>query len=832
MKRSDPLLAFSLILATGSLISDSARSQDPPPRLSDGLALPSQNLASTDDSTAVGLNPANLAFRPGAEGRVSWTHTGEDAQLPVRGVSLNAAGSAWILGTGLQADWFFPPAASPAPFVQGDEAFQYGWVRWGSAVRFRQVAAIGTTFAWSHGSNLALDGHFTMTTALTVRPHALLSVAAVARDWYSAPNAQGQTIDASVDLGLALRPLGGDRVLEIGGTASYMADNARWAPGITLAADIPWLGRFHAGARMLDTGTKEVIANASVDMNIDRVMLRAGAVFGPALSNKGGAFHASAALRSYRETVGVTLPSRVVRLRIHQTPSVRQHVKLLRRLWKIADKKEIEGVLLEIRATPSPTLAHAEELVDAIGLLRQQGKKVLCHLEDATGRTLFVCAAANRIAMNPAGGLRFAGLSSRRLYLGGMLKKLGINADFVRIGAHKLAPEQFADGPSKIALQDRSHILRRIEALYVDGIARGREISRGQLRQVLAGGPYLATEAQAAGLVDQLVYQDEIERYVEDMVGRRVRVVDDAPVSEVATRWRHSSRVAVVYLHGTMIDGKSRTIPGLGIRLAGSRTVANALARARKDRSVHAVVLRVETGGGSSVASDVILREAQLCAKEKPLIVSMGGSAASGGYYASVAGKKIFANRSTITGSIGIFYGKVDVSGLLSKLGIKSHSLRSAPRADAESIFRPFTDAERRVLGVKVKQIYDLFVARVAEGRSMTPKAVDALARGRVWTGLGASTRGLVDDVGGFRQALALARRLGDLPNDSPIVELPVETPTLLGQILKLGGLQVKGSDLLWLPPQLRSAATALAPLLLVDQHKPMALSDMAVPGP
>ena len=328
MKRRGPLLAFSLMLTAGSLVSHSSRSQEAPPRLSDSLALPSQNLASTDDSTAVSLNPANLALRSGAEGRVSWTHTSEDAQLPIRGVSLNAAGSAWILGTGLQADWFFPPAASPAPFVHGEESFHYGWVRWGAALRFRQLAAIGTTLAWSHGSSMALDGHFTTTTGLTVRPHAFLSMAAVARDWYSAPNALGQTIDTSVDLGLALRPLGGDRMLEIGGTASYMADGARWAPGITLAADIPWLGRFHAGARMLDTGTKEVVANASVDMNIDRVMLRAGGVFGPALSSKGGAFHAAAALRSYRETVGVTLPARVVRLRIHQTPGVRQHAKL------------------------------------------------------------------------------------------------------------------------------------------------------------------------------------------------------------------------------------------------------------------------------------------------------------------------------------------------------------------------------------------------------------------------------------------------------------------------------------------------------------------------
>jgi protease-4 len=837
MIRRRPRIAYALpLLAWPLLWPATASPQSSPPRFSDGLTLPSQNLASTDDSTAVGINPANLAFRPGAEARIAWTHTGEDARLPIRGVSLNAAGSLWILGTGLQADWFMPPGAAPAPFAIRGTAFDYGWVRWGSAIRFGELAAIGTTLAWSHATHRALSGHFTVTSGLTVRPHAMLSMAAVARDWVSAENDIRRTLDTSLDLGAALRPLGGHRMLEIGGTASYDGERGRWTPGITMAADIPWLGRFHAGARMVDTDAMHVVANAAVDMNIDQLMLRAGGIFGPALSNKGSAFHVAAAFRSYRESVGVTLPARVVRFRIRKTPGVRQHTRLLRRLWALSEADDVDAVLFEIRANPAPSLPHAEELVDAIGLLRRRGKKVLCHLEDATGRTLFVCAAANRITMNPAGGLRFAGLSSRRLYLGGLLDKLGVEADFVRIGAHKLAPEQFADGPSDVAIRDREHILRRIEILYIDGIARGRKLSRKALRKALAGGPYLAHEARAVGLIDELVYQDEIERYLEGVVGRKLRVVDDKVVPEIADHWRGAPRIAVVYLHGTMIDGESRTIPGLGIRLAGSRTIAKSLAYARKDKSVRAVILRVETGGGSSLAADVILREAQLCAKAKPLIVSMGASAASGGYYASVAGKHIFANRGTMTGSIGIFYGKVDVSGLLSKLGVRSHSLRTAPRADAESLFRPFTEAERRVLGVKVKQIYELFVARVASGRSMSVEAVDAVARGRVWTGLGASTRGLVDEIGGLRQALALARRLGGLPRSSRIVEWPAEEPSLIARALKLGGLDVGrlqlASDPLWLPPQLRQAVASLAPLLLFGDRTPMALSDLVVPLP
>jgi len=255
---------------------------------------------------------------------------------------------------------------------------------------------------------------------------------------------------------------------------------------------------------------------------------------------------------------------------------------------------------------------------------------------------------------------------------------------------------------------------------------------------------------------------------------------------------------------------------------------------------VKSVVFRIETGGGSSLAADVILREAQLTAKRKPLIVSMGSSAASGGYYASVGGGAIFANRATITGSIGIFYGKVDVVGLLDKFGVGVEQFRSAPRADAESLFRPFTDDERTVLGVKVKQFYDLFVARVAEGRKMKPDAVDAIARGKVWTGAQALPRGLVDKIGGFREALAEARQLGGLADDAPIVEWPEDDESLLGFLLNLIGISAAGLNpavVAMVPPVFLQVARALSPFMVFDPQKPLARSeiteeDMSVEGP
>jgi protease-4 len=217
-----------------------------------------------------------------------------------------------------------------------------------------------------------------------------------------------------------------------------------------------------------------------------------------------------------------------------------------------------------------------------------------------------------------------------------------------------------------------------------------------------------------------------------------------------------------------------------------------------------------------------------LTAKKKPLIVSMGGSAASGGYYASVGGREIFALRGTITGSIGIFYGKADVAGLLDKLGVHMDQFRSAPRADAESIYRPFTDDEEQVLGVKVKQFYDLFVGRVAEGRHMSADAVDAVARGKVWTGQQAVGKGLVDKLGGLREALEEARRLGGLPPDSPIAESPDEDDSLLGFLLNLVGLHVRASDLTGaLPAAILPFAQLLSPFLVFEPNRPLARAEL-----
>jgi protease-4 len=805
----------------------SARAAPPPPspapepRASEPVPDPGKGVTNADDTTAIAQNPATLAFLPGPEVRWNLVWTGSTATWPVRGTSFAAGLPIGPFATGLRLDLMDPPAGAPAPFTGA-----YQWLRWAVAVG-NEEASFGTTLGWGFSSTAPLDGFVSLTSGVTFRPFPSLSASLVARDW-NEPTSKGNLgLERSWVLGLGGRPLG-SRLLEAAWDLAYYERSQTFGGHGMLGVDIPRVGRVRGDLTLLPESGQRFIATAGLEVNVERLQVSAGGVFGNALTREGSGFYAGAAYRTFREP-GLRLPAKVARVRVNDTPGVRGNTRLLRRLWRLADDPEIEGVVLELRADPAGSLAHAEEVADAIRLLRAHKKKVMCHLEDAGGRSLFVCSQADRIAMNPAGGLRFAGLASGYYYLGGLLKKLGVRADFVRIGAHKLAAEQLTlDGGSEAAHRDHQELIDELEQIYLHDIGGGRGIPADELKRSLAHGPFLAGEARAAKLIDTLAYHDEIERFAAEVMERPVRMIDDHPLPRAPETWSRAPKVALIYLNGDMIDGESQFVPLVNVRLAGSYTIARALKRARDDDSVKSVVFRIETGGGSSLAADVILREAMLTAKKKPLIVSMGTSAASGGYYASVSGGRIFANRGTITGSIGIFYGKADVAGLLDKLGVRMEQYRSSPRADAESIYRPFTDDEKRELGVKVKQFYDLFIARVAEGRRLTPEAVDAVARGKVWTGQQALGKGLVDTLGGLREALAEARRLGHLPSDSPIAEWPEEDDSILGFLLDLVGFHLSAGDIASaLPAAVLPFARLLAPFLVFEPNRPMARAEL-----
>jgi protease IV len=754
-----------------------------------------RSIASTDDSTSLVLNPANLGFLPGSELRWTGTFMPDDVLVPWRGHAVAmAVPLPFSFATGLRLDLVDPPNLGT------DLSSNYQWLTWGLAVRSSKEFAFGGTLQHSFSKGQFGDDLFSYSLGASFRWFDELGISFVGQN-INAPSNLAGTLSASYTAALAVRPLG-TRAVELGLEAKYVDDIDFWVPRATLGVDIPYVGRLRGEVEVSDPGNsnnRAWIASAGLAVYLNRndgsfevnaTGFAGNGVDGDGLG-EGGSFNMQGGLaaRGFPEPVGISFGRFSVRLRLEETPDTREHVSLLRELWSLKDEERLDAVVLELRTRPADTLAHAQELRDALLLLRQNGKRVLCHLEDADATDLYVCSAADQILLNPAGGLQFAGLEARYLYLARLLGHLGIKADVIRIGAHKSAPERFTnEASSEVSRADKIDLLQQTERQFTEGVASGRHLSFAQVRAAAKQGPFLAEQAKSVGFVDGLAFDDEIDQALSNLLGRSTELKGDDRVPPAPERLAAQPSIALIYVSGDMADGRSRHVPLIGAETAGSYTIADALEGARQSPLIKAVVLRVETPGGSSIAADVIWRQVALTAKVKPVVVSMGGYAASGGYYISAPGTRIFASPATITGSIGVFYGKADISGLLDRIGVDVEVYKTADRADADAFYRPYTASERAQLERQLRQFYDLFLQRVADGRKLDKKVVDGVAQGRVWTGEQAKANGLVDEIGGLRQALAHARKLAGLPEYAPIIELPRIETSLLGRLLGISG--------------------------------------------
>jgi len=829
------LLTVSLVaLVAAWAPSNDATAGEPMPTRADRLASPGRSAASDDTAESLVLNPANLAHLPSWELR--WTGIGchNAPQRVGCGHAVDVATPLLLgLSTGLRVDFLQTPWQLGFPYDGEDMT----WVTWGLGYKLSDALSFGFSIQHSYSGNGYLNGLTGLSAGVTFRPIRQLALAAVAHNFNGPATAPlgprlQPVLDANYVLSAAFRPTG-HREIELGFDLRYLAgsqldDSSQLIPRASLGIDIPYIGRARGDVEIAHLPNDErrgVVASAGLEFALGHVTAGGGVLFGNGLGTTGSIGEYGTVSVSGYETPGIKPSGRTVSIRLENTPGARSHISLLRKLWKIADDPSISGVALVLRAEPATSYAHAEELADAVRVLRARKKKVLCSWEDNGAKSLYVCANADRIVVNPAGGLRYSGLKTQYLYIKNMLDKLGIRADMLRISDHKAAPEMFTnEHASEIAGADHADLLKQHEAVFDRDVAVGRKMSEARVHAETLKGPFVATEARAANFVDGFAFDDELDRVMSEMVGYKTALKSYEEGTKLPDTFGPRGKVGLLLVDGDMIDGRSETIPLLDTKLVGSYTIAENIQTLKNDPTVKSVVLRIETGGGSSMSADVMWRELSLLAEKKPLIVSMGSSAASGGYYIATPGRTIYALPLTVTGSIGIFYGKADVSELLKKIGINVEVYKTAPRADAESFFRPFTAEEKEALGVKVHQFYDKFLERVAQGRHMTKAAVDAVGQGRVWTGQQALSRGLVDKMGGLREALAEARALGDLPYDAPLRTLPPPDATLVEQALKLVGLSsTKMMTLEGLPVQVRDVARALAPMVVYTGDIPMA---------
>lgn len=390
-----------------------------------------------------------------------------------------------------------------------------------------------------------------------------------------------------------------------------------------------------------------------------------------------------------------------------------------------------------------------------------------------------------QIWLQPGGGLGLLGVAVEATFLRGALDKLGVEPQLEQRHEYKNAADRLMR--TEFTEAHREALDRLAESIYTDAVAMiadGRRLDPADVRALVDGGPRTAVEARSAGLVDRVGYRDQVYAETRGGLARGSQLL-------FADRWRprrrpvvprrHRPYVALVEAHGTIASGRSRRGP-VGHQ-AGSDTVGAALRATVADPAAKALVLHVDSPGGSAVASDTIWREVvRVRDAGKPVIVSMGSVAASGGYYIACPADVVVALPATLTGSIGVFGGKLVVSGLLDRLGLTTGSVFYGERARMYSPRRGFTDDERRRLAETIDAVYDDFVGKVAQGRNRPVSAVEAVARGRVWTGSDALGAGLVDELGGLRDAARIARQRAGLAPDAP-----VRRPVHVAPLARLG---------------------------------------------
>lgn len=442
------------------------------------------------------------------------------------------------------------------------------------------------------------------------------------------------------------------------------------------------------------------------------------------------------------------------------------------RLDRIASHRKVLGILLRFRDLHAGPTA-LEGLRRALGRFRARGKRIAAYLPTAALSEYYVASAADRIFVPEGAELFLLGPRAEVPFLRAALDRLGILPQFHHIAEYKTAAHSLLYERMPPEHREQLHALLTGLLEHVVGeIARSRGLDPERVRSAVERGVLSAREAHAQNLIDGIAFEDELTAHL--VPGRHVRIGAGARVPR-PYRWRARTgrAVGVIPLVGTIVPGESRELPiplpRVGRRLAGSETVTRALRRAEQDRRVGAVVLHIDSPGGSPAASDVLWREVVRLGQRKPVVVHMGNVAASGGYYVACGAHHIVAGATTLTGSIGVVGGKLAFGGMLKRHGVHPEVLARPESGAMRSPYVPIAEREWALVVDWMREIYERFKARVASGRGKTAEEVEAVARGRVWTGAEAAARGLVDELGDFEDAVRRARELARLPPWAPV---------------------------------------------------------------
>jgi len=492
--------------------------------------------------------------------------------------------------------------------------------------------------------------------------------------------------------------------------------------------------------------------------------------------------HSYLELNIYGDVPEREVDDAIARIFVEETPSMEG---LLQNIGKARIDPKIDGIILRPLGSDIGW-AKTEDLRKALFRFKETGKPVYVYLETAGNKEYYLASAGSMLFGPPTGNLFITGLLGGSYFAKGTLDKLGIEADFVAHGKYKNAPDIFTrkdmSDPQREVINS---ILDDYFPRYVKAITDARKLDQANVEKLIDRGLFSMEDAYDNGLLDSLMYFNEFKDYLKQKAGHRVRMVSygrykKVPLSKLGAKAKET--IALIYGVGDIVSGIGE-VGQQGLITSGS--MANSIRKAAKDDNIKAIVMRIDSPGGSGTASDIIWREVVQARTKKPVIVSMSDVAASGGYYISLAADSIVAEPSSIVGSIGVFAGKFSFKGLYGKLGIEKQEISRGSNADLFSELDNFSPGQRKLLEQNIDEFYRIFVNRVAEGRHMSYADVDAIAQGRVWTGAQGLKNGLVDKLGGLHEAMQIAKKMIGLPADAYVnVEISPKRQTVLERLL------------------------------------------------
>ncbi|HEX7281395.1 MAG TPA: signal peptide peptidase SppA, partial [Vicinamibacterales bacterium] len=485
----------------------------------------------------------------------------------------------------------------------------------------------------------------------------------------------------------------------------------------------------------------------------------------------------------------------------------------------------ISGILLRPGGINSPFWAKLQEIRSALEDFKTSGKYVHAWLEYAGDREYYLATAADRIYLLPSTTLDLTGVATYEVFLRGTFDWVGTYPDFLHVGDYKTAVNTYLEKTYTPAHKEMSESLNRSQYDHlVRTIANARKKPESEVQVLIDQGPFQPADALRAGLIDEVAYEDELDDLVDVLrEARYVEAEDYAPVSWESTGVTPRSKIAVINAAGVINSGRSGFDPVNGA-VVGADSLVEYIREARADRSIRAIVLRVDSPGGSSTASDLIWRELSISREnQRPVIVSMSDLAASGGYYIALGGDAIVAQPGTLTGSIGVYTGKFVTTGSLDKLGANIEATSHGKHAEMYSPDRRFTPEERQKVRESMQLVYDQFIERTAAARHMPPEKVDEVAQGRVWTGEQAKQIGLVDELGGLYKAIDLAKQRARITADEE-VQLVVYPP-------RRSFYEVLSEEIQSPLGRLRAAHTADALLQILGPRERKALAAVLAPS-